>query len=31
MLDTLRAEVCLANRQLATAGLVTLTWGNAAA
>lgn len=27
--DQLRAEVCAANRALATHGLVTLTWGNA--
>jgi L-ribulose-5-phosphate 4-epimerase len=28
MLDALREEVCLANRQLTQGGLVTLTWGN---
>jgi L-ribulose-5-phosphate 4-epimerase len=29
VLDTLRQEVCLANRELSRSGLVTLTWGNA--
>jgi L-ribulose-5-phosphate 4-epimerase len=29
MLDTLRQEVCLANRELSHSGLVSLTWGNA--
>jgi L-ribulose-5-phosphate 4-epimerase len=29
VLDALREEVCLANRELAHSGLVTLTWGNA--
>lgn len=28
MLDSLRKEVCAANRDLARCGLVTLTWGN---
>jgi L-ribulose-5-phosphate 4-epimerase len=29
MLDSLRKEVCMANRELLDSGLVTLTWGNA--
>jgi L-ribulose-5-phosphate 4-epimerase len=29
VLDPLRQEVCMANRELAHSGLVTLTWGNA--
>ena len=28
MLKTLKREVCRANRELMTQGLVTLTWGN---
>ena len=28
MLETLKAEVCVANRELVDHGLVTLTWGN---
>jgi L-ribulose-5-phosphate 4-epimerase len=28
MLEALREQVCAANRQLVTSGLVTLTWGN---
>jgi L-ribulose-5-phosphate 4-epimerase len=31
MLDALKKEVCAANRQLASAGLAPLTWGNASA
>jgi L-ribulose-5-phosphate 4-epimerase len=29
VLDSLRQEVCMANRELSRCGLVTLTWGNA--
>jgi L-ribulose-5-phosphate 4-epimerase len=29
VLDSLRQEVCMANRELLESGLVTLTWGNA--
>jgi len=29
VLDALRQEVCMANRELSQSGLVTLTWGNA--